>query len=183
MCMKLIGSNASPYVRRIRFLLTDKDYEFMPIQVMSKEGKELLARYSPTQRVPLLVDGDKVVWDSMLITEYLQGNIDFEIKKELVLINEMTDSALQLFQLRLFDTDKNDSGTLSQSNLKRIDAILGYFEKRELKGWGLVEQWLYCSLDWFVFRNVHPWPERFSSLKEFYESSQSRPVVELTRPC
>lgn len=180
---KLIGSSASPYVRRIRLQLGDTPYEFVPIVVFSDEGQELLKKYTPTKRVPILLDNELVVWDSLLICEHLyRGSLSIEVKKKLVLINEMSDAGIQLFQLRKFKTDELDKGPFSVNNLGRIENILDYFEQQNLNAWSLVEQWLFCTLEWFSFRDVYDWKTGRPNLVNFVNNSQTQKHVKETAP-
>ncbi len=181
--MKLIGSIASPYVRRIRIQLGKQDYQFEKVNVFDKADQKKLAKISPTKRVPVLIDGETVIWDSLLIAKYLnRADFDLETSKELVLINEMTDAGIQLFQLRKFEIDPVDSGVFSQNNLGRIQEILKYFEAKTLSEWNMVEQWLYCTLDWFIFRNVVDWRGEFPHLVEFYLKNTKREIIQDTAP-
>lgn len=181
---KLVGSTTSPFVRRIRLIEKSKDYEFECItNSFAAESKAVMAQYTPTGRIPILIDGDTVVWDSMLICEYLSDTpFSLELKKNLVLINEMTDASLQLFQLRKFEVDATDSSLFSQNHIKRVFGILDYFEEYDLSGWNVVTQWLYCTLDWYTFRNVHPWQENHPNLVAFYKRTSEREDVKQTDP-
>jgi glutathione S-transferase len=64
----------SPNTRRALFALEEvgEPYEFVPVDLMSGEHKrpEYMA-LNPTARVPTLVDGDFVLWESNAILEYL----------------------------------------------------------------------------------------------------------------
>lgn len=46
-------------------------FEEVGIALFTPGYKEELARYSPTLRVPVLVDGDSTIWDSLAICEYI----------------------------------------------------------------------------------------------------------------
>lgn len=173
--MKLIGSNASPYVRRLRILLNNRDieFEFITVNVFEDSGRKVLEQYGPLNRIPILVDGENTIWDSYLITEYLfKEEIPLEVKKQLFLINEMTDSGIQLYQLRKFETDPNDSGTFSKNNLLRIQNTLKFFELN-IPTSELLAVWLYCTLEWFNFRNVVSWENDYQSLKSWFYEMQS----------
>jgi glutathione S-transferase len=72
--LKLHGFPMSPNTRRARFALEEHgvDYEFVPVDLMAGEQKS--AAYlslNPTGRVPTLVDGEFVLWESNAILEYL----------------------------------------------------------------------------------------------------------------
>lgn len=70
--MKLIGSNTSPYVRKVRIVMTEKklDYEFVLEDVWSANTS--IAATSPLGKVPCLVmEAGDVIHDSRVIVEYL----------------------------------------------------------------------------------------------------------------
>lgn len=70
--MKLIGSTTSPYVRKVRIVMSEKklDYQFIEENVWAADTK--MAQYNPLGKVPcLLMDGGEAVFDSRVIVEYL----------------------------------------------------------------------------------------------------------------
>ncbi len=72
MTMKLIGSLASPYVRKVRIVMAEKklDYQFVDEDVWSADT--VIARSNPLGKVPCLVmEGGEAVFDSRVIVEYL----------------------------------------------------------------------------------------------------------------
>ncbi len=72
MPMKLIGSLASPYVRKVRIVMAEKklDYQFVDEDVWA--DATTIARSNPLGKVPCLVmEGGEAVFDSRVIVEYL----------------------------------------------------------------------------------------------------------------
>jgi glutathione S-transferase len=69
--MRIIGSFASPYVRKVLacVLLKGLPYEIDPITAFF--GNDEFERLSPLRRIPVLIDGDLVLTDSSVICEYL----------------------------------------------------------------------------------------------------------------
>jgi glutathione S-transferase len=70
--MKLIGSDGSPFVRKVRVVLAEKkiDYEFVREDVWS--ATSAIGRSNPLGKVPALVTDDgAAVFDSRVIVEYL----------------------------------------------------------------------------------------------------------------
>ena len=70
--MKLIGSIASPYVRKVRIVMAEKklDYTLVPEDVWATDTT--IAQYNPLGKVPcLLMDGTDPMFDSRVIVEYL----------------------------------------------------------------------------------------------------------------
>lgn len=47
------------------------DFEEIEVALFSEGWKERIARYSPAGRVPVLLDGDLAVWDTMAIFEHV----------------------------------------------------------------------------------------------------------------
>lgn len=47
------------------------DFEEIRIPLFTETYRQELAEYSPTLRVPVLIDGDVTIWDSMAICEYI----------------------------------------------------------------------------------------------------------------
>ena len=69
--MKLIGSLASPYVRKVRVVMAEKklDFQFVLEDVW---GSEAILDANPLGKVPCLVmEGGEAVFDSRVIVEYL----------------------------------------------------------------------------------------------------------------
>lgn len=72
--MKLIGSNTSPYVRKIRVVMVEKriECEFVTDNVWG--AAPVVAQYNPLVKVPvLLLDDGTPLYDSRVIAEYLDG--------------------------------------------------------------------------------------------------------------
>ena len=72
MPMKLIGSNTSPYVRKVRVVMAEKklDYDYVLEDVWSATTS--IAATSPLGKVPCLVmEAGDVIHDSRVIVEYL----------------------------------------------------------------------------------------------------------------
>ncbi|MBI2769288.1 MAG: glutathione S-transferase N-terminal domain-containing protein [Burkholderiales bacterium] len=70
--MKLIGANASPYVRKVRIVMAEKklDYQFVAEDVWAAETT--IGQSNPLGKVPCLVmEGGEALFDSRVIVEYL----------------------------------------------------------------------------------------------------------------
>jgi glutathione S-transferase len=70
--MKLLGSNTSPYVRKVRVVMAEKklDFEFVTEDVWS--AQTTIADSNPLGKVPcLIMEGGEALFDSRVIVEYL----------------------------------------------------------------------------------------------------------------
>jgi len=74
MAMKLIGSNTSPYVRKVRVVMAEKklDYDFVLEDVWSDDTH--ITQSNPLGKVPcLIMEGGEAVFDSRVIVEYFDA--------------------------------------------------------------------------------------------------------------
>ena len=71
--LKLYGASASPFVRKVMAVLAIKEVPYEHIPSMPFSGDEELARVSPLQKVPALIDGDLNIADSKVICRYLES--------------------------------------------------------------------------------------------------------------
>ena len=73
----IIGNkNYSSWSMRPWLLLShfDIDFDETVIPLKQPRSHELLAEYSPSFKVPVLIDGDLTVWESLAICEYVSEN-------------------------------------------------------------------------------------------------------------
>lgn len=74
MSMKLIGSNSSPYVRKVRVVMAEKklDYEYVLDNVWSPDT--CIGLSNPLSKVPcLIMEGGDAIFDSRVIVEYFDA--------------------------------------------------------------------------------------------------------------
>jgi glutathione S-transferase len=74
MPMKLIGSNTSPYVRKVRVVMAEKrlDYDYVLDNVWSADTSIGLS--NPLAKVPcLIMEGGEAIFDSRVIVEYFDA--------------------------------------------------------------------------------------------------------------
>ena len=140
--MKLIGSLASPYVRKVRVVMSEKklDYEFVLEDVWSADTT--IFQSNPLGKVPYLVlDGDEVLYDSRVIVEYLDnltpvhrlipasGRPRADVKVWEALADGMTDAAglIRMESMRP-ESQRNDAWVAKQQS--KIDAALAAMSAR-----------------------------------------------------
>jgi RNA polymerase-associated protein len=69
--MSLYISNNDPYSHRVRIVLEEKGIKAEIFDISSPEVFEKLLQYSPYGSVPTIVDRDLVLYETNIITEYL----------------------------------------------------------------------------------------------------------------
>lgn len=74
--LTLVSHHLCPYVQRAAILLDEKRIDYERIQVDLANKPEWFTRISPLGRVPLLIVGDSVVFESAVICEYLDEVTD-----------------------------------------------------------------------------------------------------------
>lgn len=72
MSLRLFSTTYCPYAWCTRIVLHEKGIPFEVYEVDLKSKQDDFSRVSPTGKVPVLVDGETRVWESMVINEYLE---------------------------------------------------------------------------------------------------------------
>ncbi|KAF1712364.1 glutathione S-transferase [Pseudoxanthomonas kalamensis DSM 18571] len=68
----VIGNYLSPYVRKVLVVLETKGLGYTIDPIAPFVGDEEFTRLSPLRRIPVLIDGERVVNDSSVICQYLE---------------------------------------------------------------------------------------------------------------
>jgi len=119
MSLRLFSTTYCPYAWCTRIVLHEKGIPFEVYEVDLKSKQDDFSRVSPTGKVPVLVDGETRVWESMVINEYLEEKYGGPR-----LLGETPEERAQVRALIL---DLN--GTRSQP-LARLAAMLYYGRER-----------------------------------------------------
>ena len=99
--LKLYGSTTSPFVRRLRIWLANTEHEFVNMQIFDGPDREILAARNPAMKIPMLEDGDAIIFDSRIIYRYLTDKFAFpepswEQENHLTVIDAVNDSLVQI---------------------------------------------------------------------------------------
>jgi glutathione S-transferase len=190
----LIGSLTSPYVRKLRLLLNNlAPYELKCINYLEANDSEYLKTINPINKIPILIDNDKTIYDSRVIYNYLAHKHDLKaltIQEENILsaIDAALDTSINLFSLRRGGLDLNGGNTYIERQKERIPLLLNYLapwaEKLDPKNpndWNYLSMSLYSYLYWGTFREILDLSQH-NSLKEFLVKFASAPGVSDTIP-
>lgn len=136
--LKLLGTNVSPYVRKVRLVLLEKSIEHIYLVDAPREPESQVARANPLGRIPALVLEDETcVFDSPVIAEYADTLNDnpiliprnaplarMRVKRWEALADGIMDSALAVRNERLRAEQKQDSNNMVLHNLAISRALV-----------------------------------------------------------
>jgi len=190
--MKLIGTDASPYARRIRMwaLENNCDLEFVTLNIFSEEGRPTLANNNPARKVPILVDGDLTLGDSNTILRYLlkktaKPDLTWSQEQLLTIVNACNDSLVEMVLCKRSGFDTQSDKLFFNLQNERIAETLSYLNTHladdEFKSCEYLNISLYCLLDWICFRELTDFSQH-SELVAFHGQYSKRQAAINTSP-
>ena len=70
--MKLLIAGPSPYARKVRIALREKDIPHEEVPDLPWNANSLAGRVNPLAKLPVLIDGDETIWESSVILDYIE---------------------------------------------------------------------------------------------------------------
>jgi glutathione S-transferase len=199
--MKLLGTNTSPYVRKVRLVLLEKNIPHTYLVDPPREPGSQVSRANPLARIPaLILDDDTCVFDSPVIAEYVDSLNDtpvliprsdpvarMRVKRWEALADGIIDSAVVVRTEGLRPADKQDSENIARHNTaigRALEFAAGQLAQRAccegsvitLADLALASALIYLDLrqperDW---RRAHP------NLASWFAGIKERPSVRST---
>ena len=128
--MKLLGTNTSPYVRKVRLVLLEKNIPHEYLIAPPREPGSQVARVNPLGRIPaLILNDDTCVYDSPVIAEYADTLNDapiliprnnalarMRVKRWEALADGIMDSAVVVRTESIRPAEKREANTLALHN-------------------------------------------------------------------
>ena len=201
--MKLIGSLASPYVRKVRVVLAEKklDYVYELEDVWTAETKIHLS--NPLGKVPCLImeDGSSM-YDSRVIAEYLDtltpvckllppnGRDRADVKVWEALADGVLDAAVLARLEKTQRPEAQQSAAWIERQMGKVHAGLAVMsanlrESPFCKGnhYTLADVAVGCTLGWLDFRFPHiDWRADYANLAKLFDKLSERPSFKDTLP-
>ncbi len=195
--MKLIGSKASPYVRKVRVILAEKAlaFEFVEENVWSPDSK--VPALNPLNKVPALVlDDGEAIYDSAVIAEYLDalpgpGFIPADararavVRREEALGDGIADAGILMRLERQRDAARQDPAWIARQQAKvqaGIAAVARAVASRKPGSMTLGDIACACALLWVDFRMPEIGWRKDPALKAWIEAIEKRPSFQSTKP-
>jgi glutathione S-transferase len=203
--MKLIGSPASPYARKVRVVMAEKklDYQYVIEDVWAAGSS--ITESNPLGKVPCLVmEGGEAVFDSRVIVEYLdtlspvgklipaQGRERAEVKTWEALADGLLDAALLARMEMIFKgrTEAQRSQAWIDRQMDKINAVLkamsiGLADKPFCSGvhFSLSDVAVGCALSYLDFRFPQvTWRGSYANLAKLQGKLALRPSFAETVP-
>ena len=201
--MKLIGSLASPYVRKVRVVLAEKklDYVYELEDVWTAETRIHLS--NPLGKVPCLImeDGSSM-YDSRVIAEYLDtltpvckllppnGRDRADVKVWEALADGVLDAAVLVRLEKTLRPQEQQSPQWIARQLGKVTAGLAVMSDKlgeqpfcMGKAYTLADVAVGCALGWLSFRFPDiDWPGAHPNLAKLFDKLSERPSFRDTAP-
>jgi len=201
--MKLIGSETSPYVRKVRVVMAEKKLEYvLMLEDVWAENSRIQA-YNPLGKVPcLLIDEHDVLFDSRVIVDYLDtlspvgrllpppGRERASVKRWEAIGDGVLDAAVSIMADKHHRPDAPPSPQWIQRQFGKIRAALDIMEK-DLNGnafcmgvnFSLADVGVGCALGYLDFRfGDLNWRAGHPHLQRLYDKLTERPSFQQTAP-
>lgn len=203
--MKLIGSAASPFVRKVRVVMAEKklDYQFVLEDVWSDTSQ--ISEHNPLGKVPcLVIEGVEAMYDSRVIVDYLDtlspvgklippvGRERAAVKTLEALADGLLDAAIlaRLEATWAGRTKAQRSQAWINRQMGKVDASLKVLathlgEQPYFTGihMSLADIAVGCALGWLDFRFPDlKWREQHPNLDRLLDKLMQRPSFAETTP-
>ncbi len=188
MAYTLYGSQTSPFVRRLRILMHDLPYDFKEMNIFETQDAVLLNKINPLNQVPVLQHGEKTIWDSRQIFQYLNQlhqfqKLDWRDENLLTALEGAMDSGIALLLMKRSGMNVDENFMFINRQKERIESVLDYLspllKDKTLSQWNFASMTLYAFMDWALFRNIINIDNR-PECRQFLDSHSNRPAVSAT---
>lgn len=196
--MKLLGTNTSPYVRKVRLVLLEKNISHTYLIDAPNNPGSQVARVNPLGRIPaLILDDETCVYDSSVIAEYVDTLNDtpkliprhdvlarMRVKRWEALADGIMDSAIVVRNERMRPAEKQEADNINQHStaisrtLAHAAGQLGKQEWCEGTAITLADLALASALVYLDLRLPElGWRTLHSNLATWFESMSARPSM------
>jgi glutathione S-transferase len=207
--MKLIGSLTSPYVRKIRVMLLEKNLPFDFIVDSPWEPGTRVTEFNPLGKVPALVTDDgETLFDSNILAEYIElvdarktppGKTPrflpedraaaLRVRQLVVLADGICDAGLAVMLENRRPADKQNADWISRQQGKLARGLDALESRAAAAPWldgedmTLADIAAACMLSWLDFRQINAgWRDGRPALAALADKLAARPSFRQTIP-
>ena len=190
--MKLIGSLTSPYVRKVRIVLAEKQINYDFEVDVPWNAQTQVSNHNPLGKIPILVlDEKSSLYDSRVIAEYIDsletqpvmtrlipgsGDARWQVKRWEALADGICDAAATIFLERKRPQSQQSEDWIARQQ-KKIDlGLSGAANELGDKAWcvgeaiSLADIALGCALGYLAFRFPQiAWRQSYPNLNRFIQ--------------
>lgn len=199
--MKLLGTDASPYVRKVRLVLLEKNLPHEYLVDAPRDPGSHVAEVNPLGRIPaLILDDDTCVYDSPVIAEYLDTLNDapvliprndalarMRVKRWEALADGIMDSAVAVRTERIRPEEKQEPNNIAVHNnaiaraLAHASELLGQHEWCEGEALTLADLALASALVYLDLRQPErDWRDAHPNLAAWFARMSARPSMRVS---
>ncbi|MFT3930866.1 MAG: glutathione S-transferase [Spongiibacteraceae bacterium] len=200
--MKLIGSLTSPFVRKIRIALIEKNIPFELVIDPPMEAGTNVPNYNPLGKIPVLIADDGSIWyDSDLLIEYLEVNYPqvpllpqdrgaaLPVRQTLKLIDGIADAGVLIYLEKRRAAEKQDPAWVARQRgkiergLAALDTMAKAKSYLHNNTFTAADIALGCIVLWLDFRLPEiQWRAQFPALVALTENLCARTSFSQTIP-
>jgi glutathione S-transferase len=204
--LKLIGSQTSPYTRKVRVVLEEKKLPYDWQVEIPWKADSPVPQHNPLGKVPVLLRQDgSDLFDSRVIVEYLDGlgaggddgapllgrafASRIAIKRWEALADGLSDAAAAIVvENRRVESERSPAWIARQegkieASLAALAKELGDKEWYEAGALSVADIATGCALGFLAFRLPHiNWAGRYPQLEHLFEKLSKRPSFEVSVP-
>lgn len=197
---KLYYSGRSPYARKVRIVLAEKQLPYEVVDTNIKQKSSEFLQLNPIGKIPVLVDENGLIfWDSTLIVEYLDDTYPepaFYPSEWIERLRcrqgeELADTLIDEVVALWYETRKGDDAQAAvqarhQQNIDRLMAVLekqlGVTSHLLNDQFTAVDVAAVSGLGYYSLRFGTTWQANFPRLAQWFDQLHQRPSLQATRP-
>jgi len=198
--LRLLGTQTSPYVRRVRIVAAELGIEVELVETADDAGQSTLRAFNPLWKVPSAEIEGHQLFDSRVINAYLlrhegPGPLatldpdELEAMNFLTVIDGCLDALINVLYLGRDGLGPAQAGYIEKQRARSFAGMAWIAEQVDALAtdslastrFGLLHIALATTLEWMHFRGTYP-VERHPNLVAFMTQHGDRPSLVATRP-
>jgi glutathione S-transferase len=194
MPLRLFSTARSPFGRKVRIVLLEKDLSFEEVGVDLADRSPEFQAVSPLGKVPVLVDGETAIFDSTVVVEYLEDAFPSPpmfgvgVRQRLVhrTLDELGDHLAEQ-AVAAFDARQRGDAAATERAFARIGKALAELERRACGGgwttqFGVGDAAVISGCGYLVLRHGTETLASYPHLKAWLDAQAARPSVAVSVP-